>query len=165
MVEASTSLERLLPIHAARERRAQQELHQRSQSYENARRAHLGVLRELRALERSIEQAFVYVLDGGAQSAGDAQAAIALAELAQSQVPVVQGKIENAHAVLELALLALDEARRRYADRVRTGHKMRETCTRQSAAIGLALRQRTEELMEDEFVPCWVASQKVERAT
>jgi flagellar biosynthesis chaperone FliJ len=160
MARPQIYLDRLIPIHAARERRAQQEFHLRIQSHESARLAHSSILRDLRALEHAIEQSLAYAFNGQAQSAGDAQAAIAVAQLNQTKAHVAQSEVTTAQATVEQALQALDEARHQYANQVRTGHKMRETCGRQSAVLRVAVEKRNEELMDDEFVPFWMIRQK-----
>jgi hypothetical protein len=159
----SQRLRSLLPVHSARERRAQREVHERTDAHDRAQAAQQLARHALAELEESIHQALTLALEGGVMRASEAKAAIEQAALAERELPRALAQLQAAQAKTQEALGAVQEARRAYASTVRTSHKMRETCARQDT-LHQALHAEALELQADEdYLLTWQAGQTPRR--
>lgn len=152
---SSTVLDGLLPIHASRERRALRIYHERNQAYELALAAQMHAALVLTRLQHSAKEVLGAVLEGGAMSAGEAQAALAQVEVFERRIEDTRLQLHTLTARTQVALDAAREARCVYAAKARTHHKLNEAC-RQEAERAMRLQaQRTEQRTDDEFSARW----------
>ncbi|RQP21324.1 hypothetical protein [Piscinibacter terrae] len=158
-------LRSLLPVHSARERRAQREVNERSDAHDRAQAAQQLALRALAELEESIHRALTLALEGGMMRAGEAHAAIEQAALAERELPRALAKLQAAQAKTQQALDAVQDARRAHASTVRNNHKMRETCARQDTLHQTWHAQALEQQTDEDYMLTWQAGQIPRRST
>ncbi len=159
----STKLDGLLPIHAARERRALRVYHEHSQVYELALSAQMSKSLALVRMQQTAKAALVSVLEGGQMSAGDAQATIEQVKVMEVRIKETTVRLEDLKKKTQIALDAAREAKRAYAMKVRTSHKLRHASDSQNVLINRAAMQREEQRVDDDFSPHRAASTAHER--
>lgn len=152
---STTVLDGLLPIHASRERRALRVYHERNRAYELALDAQMHAALVLTRLQHSAEAVLGAVLEGGAMSAGQAQAALAQVEVFERRIEDTQSLLQKLTAKTQVALDAAREARLVYAAKVRTNHKLTEACRQEAERATRRSAQRTEQRTDDEFSARW----------
>ncbi|MBA3596405.1 MAG: hypothetical protein H0W40_03375 [Methylibium sp.] len=152
---STTVLDGLLPIHASRERRALRVYHEQNQAYELALAAQMHAALAMTRLQHSAKALLDAVLEGGAMNAGEAQAALAQVEVFERQIEAARLELEALTAKTQTALDAAREARRVYAAKVRTHHKLTEACRHEAQRAARLHGQRSEQRADDEFSARW----------
>jgi hypothetical protein len=156
-------LARLLPLQVARERGAQQRVNDHQRLHDRTRLAHQGAQSELRAFEQAAHAALALALEGAEARSGEVRAALEQARLQEALVPAAQAKVASARVEVQQAQAALEEAKRHCALQMLTGHKLRQASARQDAARRARRTERSARLMDDEFVPGWLARRRAEQ--
>jgi hypothetical protein len=150
-----TVLDELLPIHASRERRALRIYHEHNQAYELALAAQMNTALRIARLQHSARSSLGRVLEGGAMSAGQAQAALEQVGVFERQIETAELELQTLTAETQSALDAAREARRVYALKVRTSHKLEQACRQETRLAMRVESQRAEQHADDDFTARW----------
>lgn len=152
---SEATLDKLLPVHAARERHAQRVYHDLNHAYELALAAETAAALRLKRLQGAAQAQRSQVFEGGTTTAAQAQVRLDHVAVLERRAQATRHELQGLSEATQRALQAAHEARRVYALQVRTGHKLREACGEQALRRLRQQTQRAQQRAEEDFAARW----------
>ena len=149
------SLAALLPIHAARERRAQHVYHESNQAYELALTAQMNASLALRRLQQRAQAVRSRLFDGESMLAGDAQGLSDELSEMERRIKEAEAACASAAQHAAKALAAAQDAQKVYAAKVQNNHKMTDASKKQIKKKTKLDNAKAEQESDDDFSVQW----------
>lgn len=142
---------RLLPIHAARERRALRVYHEQNLMYEAAFAKQMDTTLQHVRLKAAAQKQLASVLDVQALSAAEAQYMLQTRTELQDAASAVSDRIPELSQRTQASLESSRDARRAYEKKLQTHFKMGEANRRAFSQQRRSIESLAEQRAEDEF--------------
>lgn len=153
-------LKHLLPLHDARERRAQRQFHEDTLAHERALLAQISAASLVVRLQGARDRAREDVLSS-ATSADMAMAGFQHAELLSTQATSAIVQVEQAEQFTLTALQKVRASRQAYTHRVRVNQMVKKASNEQLRQLAIARAHAEEVRNEDEYACIWTSKRLV----